>query len=288
MLLCHSTSTPSYYFIVDIELVVGPMHLKDQTAIITGSGRGIGRAIAEEFAVQGANVTVTARSRDEIADTAESINENTPGDAISVAADVSDFSDVDRVIEETAVAFGGLDILVNNAAILNTFDVQSDPMEDFERTCRINLDGAAYFALEAAKEIASEADEEITGKAGRIVNISSVHSQFAEAGSFPYDVSKGGLDAMTRSLAVQLAPFDILVNGIAPGFVDTAMSVVDGENELESDEFVDYYIGRRKIPQARAGDPEEIARVARFLASSENTYMTGQTLFVDGGLSVTF
>lgn len=264
------------------------MHLESQTAIVTGSGRGIGRAIAEEFAAHGANVTVTARSNAEIDETATFINENMPGSAISVAADVSDPSDVERVFEETTTAFGGLDILVNNAGVFESFDVLSDSMDDFEWTREVNLDGAARFALEAAKEIASGPNDEITGKAGRILNISSIHSEFAEPGAFPYDVSKGGLDAMTRSLAVQLAPYDILVNGIAPGFVDTAMSVVDGENELESETFLNYYVEQRKIPQARAGKPEEIARVARFLVSPENTYTTGQTLFVDGGLSVTF
>jgi NAD(P)-dependent dehydrogenase (short-subunit alcohol dehydrogenase family) len=126
------------------------------------------------------------------------------------------------------------------------------------------------------------------GEGGAIVNVSSIHGTRAEPGGTSYAVAKGALDQLTRALAVELAPHRIRVNGIAPGFVETAMAITDGVSEHETEWFREIYVGRRKIPLARPAAPEEVAAAICFLASDDASYITGQILGVDGGLSVTF
>jgi meso-butanediol dehydrogenase/(S,S)-butanediol dehydrogenase/diacetyl reductase len=127
------------------------------------------------------------------------------------------------------------------------------------------------------------------GRGGAIVNVSSIHGYRVEEMASAYDVAKGGLDQLTRALALELAPHGIRVNGVAPGFVDTPMSILpDGTNELELPWFREHYVGRRKIPLARAADPSEIASTVAFLASGDASYVNGAILVVDGGLSITF
>ena len=123
---------------------------------------------------------------------------------------------------------------------------------------------------------------------GRIVNVSSINAFLGLLQSSHYNTAKGAVDQLTRCLAVEWAPYGILVNGVAPGYVDTPMSIVDGVNELETEEFQEIYVRRRRIPLARAAQPQEIAEVVAFLASDRCTYMTGHTIVVDGGLTVTF
>lgn len=123
---------------------------------------------------------------------------------------------------------------------------------------------------------------------GRIVNLTSIHGKLSEPTSTAYDVSKAGLEAATRTVALELAEHDVLVNAVAPGFVSTRMSIVNGQDELESEWFKDIYIKNKRLPIARAALPGEIAQVIAWLASRSNTYMTGQTLTVDGGLSARF
>jgi 3-oxoacyl-[acyl-carrier protein] reductase len=123
---------------------------------------------------------------------------------------------------------------------------------------------------------------------GRILSITSIHGQRGEEQSLPYDVSKAGLEGGTRTLAIELGPKGVLVNALAPGFVNTRMSIVDGKNELESEWFRTVYLEHRKLPLRRAAQPEEVATHAAWLCSDQNTYVTGQSIGVDGGLSVTF
>ena len=127
-----------------------------------------------------------------------------------------------------------------------------------------------------------------TAQGGRIVNVSSVNAFLGAAQSSHYNTAKGAVDQLTRCLAVEWAPHGILVNGVAPGFVETAMAVVDGVNEHETPDFQAFYVQRRRIPLARPAQPEEIAAAVLFLASDRCTYITGHTIVVDGGLSVTF
>lgn len=256
--------------------------LNGKTAIVTGSGRGIGRKIAVEFAEHGANVVVTARSRDEIESTVNTIRESTQGAAICISGDICDPTHVDRLFDEAISEFGPLDILVNNAGATTSFDVKEDTMADYYDLVELNLHSAVNCALHAARAFDQCGEPtEVTGSAGNILNITSVHSQMAGQVTFPYNVAKAGMESMTRALAISLAPDDILVNSIAPGFIDT-----EGSGLVGTDTFQNSYIESGRIPQARAGKPEEIARVARFVVSPENTYMTGQTLVVDGGVTI--
>jgi NAD(P)-dependent dehydrogenase (short-subunit alcohol dehydrogenase family) len=257
------------------------MRFKHKVAVVTGSGRGIGRSTAELLAEEGAAVVVNGRTAEEVEAVAAGIRRH-GGQAIPVVADIGQHDTADRLIAAAQAEFGGIDILVNNAAVSKSHRFVEDPFEDWLGLFEINLLGAVRCARAAAAFMIQ------TNRAGRIVNVSSVHGFLAESRCSHYDVAKGGLDQLTRTLAVELAPHGILVNGVSPGFVDTAMSIAEGINELETETFQDIYVRRRRIPLARAAQPEEIARVILFLAGPENTYITGENIVADGGLSVTF
>jgi NAD(P)-dependent dehydrogenase (short-subunit alcohol dehydrogenase family) len=257
------------------------MSLKDKVAIVTGSGRGIGRATAELFAANGAAVVVNGRTRREVQAVAKGIRAS-GAHAVAVVADIGRTETAQRLVDTACREFGGVDILVNNAAISKAHDFVADSFAQWMQLFEVNLLGAVRCARAAAAAMLK------AGRGGRIVNVSSVHGFVAENRCSHYDVAKGGLDQLTRTLAVELAPHGILVNGVSPGFVNTAMSVVDGVNELETETFREIYVKRRHIPLARAAEPEEIARVILFLAGPDNTYITGQSIVADGGLTVTF
>lgn len=255
--------------------------LSNTTALITGAGRGIGRAIALAYAQEGAAVALVARSEEEITAVAQEIKQ-AGGQALPVRADVGRQNEVEEAVARAVEQFGRLDIMVNNAAIARPGDLVNDAFEAWNEVIQVNLYGAIYGARAAAHVMIER------GIPGSIINISSIHGYRAEPGSSHYDVAKGGMDQLTRALAVDLAPYSIRVNSIAPGFISTSMSVTHGVNELETDWFRDIYVARRKIPLARAGEAHEVAGAAVFLASAEASYITGHVLVVDGGLSVTF
>jgi NAD(P)-dependent dehydrogenase (short-subunit alcohol dehydrogenase family) len=257
------------------------MRFQGKVAVVTGSGRGIGRSTAELLSAEGASIIVNGRTRQEIELVTSGIRSR-GGKAIAVSADVGDPGAAEHLLSEAEREFGGVDILVNNAAISRPHDFVRDSFSDWMKVLEINLLGAVRCAREAAARMVR------AGRGGRIVNVSSVHGFVAENRSSHYDVSKGGMDQLTRTLAVELAPHNILVNGVSPGFVDTAMAVTDGINELQTDFFREHYVKRRRIPLARAAQPDEIARVILFLAGPDNTYITGQSVVVDGGLTITF
>jgi len=252
-----------------------------QVAVVTGSGTGIGYATAELFARCGAAVVVNGR-RPQVAQEAADKIAALGAKVIAVAADISAIDGANRLIDETVKAFGGIDVLVNNAAIFATADFVESPYDEWRRVLDVNLDSAIHCSRAAARVMIAQ------GRGGRIVNVSSIHSYRAERGASHYDMAKGAMDQLTRALALELGPHNILVNSVAPGFVDTPMAVVNGKNELESEWFITNYVQQRRIPLARASQPVEIAQAIVWLASRLNTYVNGHVLVADGGLSVTF
>jgi len=252
-----------------------------QVAVVTGSGTGIGYAAAELFALAGAAVVVNGRRAQVCEEAAHRIVAQ-GGRAIAVAADVSTIEGAEAIVRAAQDAYGRLDIMVNNAAVAAVTDFVTAPYDEWRRILDINLDSAIHCSRIAAREMIA------AGRGGRIVNVSSIHAFRAEKGASHYDLAKGAMDQLTRALALELAPHNILVNSVAPGFVDTPMSMVNGKSELDTDWFRDNYVTQRRIPLARAAQPVEIAQAIVWLASPLNTYVNGHVLVADGGLSVTF
>ncbi|MGZ4560950.1 MAG: SDR family NAD(P)-dependent oxidoreductase, partial [Mycobacteriaceae bacterium] len=176
---------------------------------------------------------------------------------------------------------GAVDVLVNCAGISLPNPLRDLDPTVYHRTLAVNLHAPVMLMRAFGSSMARRGY-------GRIVNVTSVHAQVTEPGSLAYDISKAGLESATRTAAVELAGQGVLVNAVAPGFVATQMAITDGRNELESPEFLSVYIDRARLPAQRAAAPEEVAHAIAWLASSANTYTTGQRLTVDGGLTARF
>jgi NAD(P)-dependent dehydrogenase (short-subunit alcohol dehydrogenase family) len=253
--------------------------LQGKVALVTGAGRGIGRAVAAAFVREGAAVMIADLPGSDGAATAEALAAG-GGRASYIPADVT--QDAERMAAAAVAEFGGLDILVNNAGIFYNADALATPIDDWRKAFDVIFYGSLHCCRAAGRIMVEQ------GRGGRIVNISSVNAFLGMAQSSHYNTAKGAVDQLTRCLAVEWAAHGILVNSVAPGYVDTVMSIVDGVNELDTPDFQEFYVRRRKIPLARAAQPEEIAEAVLFLASPRCTYITGHSLVVDGGLSITF
>lgn len=231
-------------------------------AVVTGGANGIGAAIAAQLRADGVEVLVIDREEVEGA---------------FLLADLSDPRDVASVAAGCLDILGGVDILVNCAGIAApALILESDEAHD-ARVLAVNLHAAIALMRAFAPGM-------IERGFGRIVNVTSVHAQASEPACLAYDISKAGLEAATRVAAIEWARSGVLVNALAPGFVDTRMAVVDGVNEMDSQWFKDVYVGYGQLPIGRPALPSEIAEAAAWLCSRSNTYMTGQTLVIDGGL----
>lgn len=256
------------------------IRLAGKTALITGAGSGIGRATARLFATQGARAAILDRDGESAHSVASEI-ESEGAEAIAMEIDLADGDKIEGAVMKAAHFLGRLDILVNNAATYVARDFFEMSREEWQKVLDVNL--TAYFlcARAAAREMRK------TSAGGSIINIASVHQRISERLSGAYAASKGGVAQLTRNLAIEFAPYNIVVNCISPGFISTAMSIVDGVDETTTERFVNYYVGSGRIPLGRAGLPEEVAAAALFLAARECTYMTGADLAVDGGLTIT-
>ncbi|HEV2676118.1 MAG TPA: SDR family oxidoreductase [Aliidongia sp.] len=240
------------------------MRLKDRTAIITGGMRGIGRAIAERFIAEGARVMLSDIDAEGVANTARELG------CAARPADVSQKADIDRLVQETIAEFGQIDILVNNAGITHAADFLDLTVEDFDRVIGINLRGAFLASQAVARHM-------IPRRSGTIVNMSSVNAVFAIPNQIPYAVSKGGMNQLTKVTAMALAPHGIRVNAIGPGTIMTDMG-----RSIMNDEAMRQRVMSR-TPLGRCGEPSEVASVAAFLASDDASYLSGQTIYPDGG-----
>jgi len=247
--------------------------LENKVAIVTGGARGIGFAIARRFLEDGARVVVA--DVDVAAGSAAVEELGSLGAVRFVACDVGDSAAVDNLVAAAIAAFGEIDILVNNAAILVRRDFLDVAEEEFDRVIRTNLKGAFLTGQAVARHMVDRV--KAAGAAGAIVNLSSVNAVFAIANQVPYSVSKGGINQLTKVMALALAEHGIRVNAIGPGSImtdmlATAMADEDARRRLLS-----------RTPLGRLGDPKEIAAIAAFLASDEASYITGQTIYADGG-----
>ena len=253
------------------------MKLNQRVAVITGAAQGIGAACARAFAEEGAHVVVsdvnevggTALVRDIAA---------AGGMAIFCRADVGDKGDAERLIGHAVEHYGRLDVLVNNAGIVHAAEFVDLAEEDFDRVLRVNLKGAFLCGQAAARQMLKQSPREDRGNRGVVINMSSVNAVLAIANQVPYTVSKGALNQLTKVMAIALADKGLRVVGIGPGSIATELLRTA---VLTSESAKTRILSR--TPMGRLGEPDEVARVAVFLASDDASYLTGTTLYPDGG-----
>ena len=245
--------------------MAGP-RLAGKVAVVTGSTRGIGRAIAERFAAEGARVVVNSRS----AASAEAAALEIGGEAVGVDADVGSAGGAQRVVDGALDAFGGVDVMVCNAGIAMPRDSLEISEDDWRRTLDVDLSGVFFCAQRAARVMVKRG-------AGAIVTISSLQAFAPLARRVAYAAATGGVVAMTRSRAAEWAPY-VRVNCVAPGYVATSMV-----QELVAQGRVDPEAVNRRTPFGRMAEPAEVASAVLFLASDEASFITGETIMVDGG-----
>jgi 3-oxoacyl-[acyl-carrier protein] reductase len=249
------------------------MKLKDQVAIVSGGSRGIGAAIVKAFAAEGAKVALVYKGSQAAAEAVVKEITDKGGVARAFQVDVGNAEEVEKLCRLIHTEWSRIDILVNNAGIIrDTLFVRMEP-KDWDDVIQTNLSGTVNFCKSVAW------DPMMRQRRGRIINISSVAADFVNQGQTNYAASKGAINSFTKALAVELASRGVTVNAIAPGFIDTDMSAPLRNKAGD-------LIEKKLIPMKRVGQPEDIAKVAVFLASDDASYMTGQVLTVDGGLSL--
>jgi 3-oxoacyl-[acyl-carrier protein] reductase len=245
------------------------MKFENQTAIVTGAGRGIGHAIALRLANEGARIACVSRSAENAKRTADELNAKRPDSAKAYAVDVADHAAVQKTGAQILDDFGKVDILVNNAGVTRDGLAMRMSIEDWDVVINTNLRGAFNFAQAVMRPM-------IKQRSGRIINITSVIGLIGNAGQTNYAASKAGLIGLTKSLARELASRSITVNAVAPGFITTDMTAGLSDEIKKTIQ--------AQIPLGKTGEPEDIASAVAFLASAEAAYITGQVICVDGGM----
>ena len=245
--------------------------LDGKVAIVTGASRGLGRAMALALAEAGADIAVAARSEAELAETAAAV-EKLGRRAIAIRTDVTVYAEVEALVERTAGALGRLDIVVNNSGIAAVKPMAEMPPEDFRRSVEVNLIGVFNGCRAAAGRL-------IAQRSGKIINLSSMLGAAGLAGYVAYSASKGGVIALTRALGVEWARHNIQVNAMAPGWIVTDMNREAFDDARVRERLL------RDVPARRTGRVDEVGPLVVYLASSASDYMTGQTVFLDGGHS---
>jgi len=249
------------------------MTLKDQVAIVTGGSRGIGKAIVQALAKEGAKVAFVYKGSADAAKVLEAEIAGTGGVARAHQGDVGDPATAERIVAAVLAEWGRVDILVNNAGIIRDKLFLQMEAEDWDAVVGTNLTGSFAFCKAVAKQMAFKQ------RSGRIINVSSIAAEHVNVGQANYAASKGAINSLTRVLAVELGRRNVLVNAVAPGFIETDMS--QAVRNLAGEENL-----KKLIPVRRLGKPEDIAAVVVFLAGPAAAYITGQVITVDGGLSL--
>jgi len=255
------------------------MPLTDKVVIITGGAKGIGRACAERFATDGAKVVITDVDETEGEASCEAIR-MAGGQASFIHCDVGKKLDVRNMVAAVVDMHGRIDTLINNAGIIAGGDFLEISEKDFDRVIKVNLKGAFLVAQTVARQMVEqlkEADADSPANPGSIINMSSVNAVLAIPTQVPYTVSKGGVNQLTKVMALSLAPYGIRVNAIGPGSIMTDILKAVANDKEASDRIMS------RTPLGRIGDPQEIASIAAFLASKDSSYITGQTIYADGG-----
>ncbi len=247
------------------------MRLKDQIALVTGGSRGIGRAIVKAFAAEGAKVAFVFRGNQAAADSLVQEVQQGGGAALALQGDVANADEAQKCVARVEKEWGPVNVLVNNAGVIHDdLFVRLEP-DAWNQVLQTNLGGTYNFCRAVAYSMMKQ-------RRGRIINVSSVAAEHHNLGQTNYAASKGAINSLTRGLAVELASRGVTVNAIAPGFIETDMS--EAVRNKAGD------VIKKMIPMRRLGKPEDIAKVAVFLASPDSEYLTGQILTVDGGLTL--
>lgn len=246
------------------------MQLKDKVALVTGGSRGIGKAIVQKLAAEGAKVAFVYRGAK---DAAEALEKELGANGKAIQADVADPAAGEKVVAEVLALWGRVDILVNNAGVIRDGLFLRMDAEAWNTVLNTNLNGTFSFCKAVASQMA------LKQRSGRIINVSSVAAEHVNQGQTNYAASKGAVNAFTRALAVELGSRSVTVNAVAPGFIATDMS--EAVRSKAGD-----FIEKKLVPLRRLGQPDDIANVVAFLAGPGAAYITGQVITVDGGLSL--
>jgi glucose 1-dehydrogenase len=248
------------------------MDLDGKVALVTGSSQGIGQAIAARLARDGAKIIIDYRSHREGAEATCRMVEEAGSKGAVVQADLSSLEQIRYLVDTGVKTFGGIDILVNNAGIEKRNDFWEVDEAQYDAVMAVNLKGVFFTTQMFVRQLQS------AKRSGKVINISSVHEELPFPHFTAYCMSKGGMKMMTRNLAIELAPFGITVNSVAPGAIETPIN----KSLLQNREKLSALLAN--IPLKRLGQPGDVAEVVAFLASSKSDYITGTTIFVDGGL----